>query len=291
VDASVPPAFELCARAVQAFRLLRGDGLNYTAQRRTVFYVAVLVREALIQALAAAGEGARLLALAPTAPAAARAPRYALALPLLPSLAPPAAPTVMVWNLVLHGVPRLRGSAKASGCSPSAQLRSLPHQHLADITLYDTSWACAPGELPVYCQDDEVLVIHVNAVLSGDVLLRVMHHPGQDGEEPPSAMATVQAGASTMLGSAMSALGAGLSSAAAAVGWGASAALSAVKPNYVAPRRQAAKRAAGGSGSASSDAGAPAPAPAPALVQQGMPAQAVPAPAPTGNSQDPIVLE
>jgi hypothetical protein len=236
----------------------------------------VVVREALIQALAAAGEGARLLALPPAASASARAPRYALALPLLPSITPPPAPTVLVWNLVLHGVPRLRGSPKASGCSPSVQLRSLPHQHLTDITLYDTSWAAAPGELPMYTQDDEVLVIHVNAVLSGDVLLRVMHHPGQDGEEAPSAMAHVQEGASSMLGSAMSALGAGLSSAAAAMGWGASAAMAAVKPSYLAPRP--AKKAAG-----------PVPFTAAAAAGAGAAAAAAPEAAAGGAQQQPAV--
>jgi phosphatidylinositol-3,4,5-trisphosphate 3-phosphatase/dual-specificity protein phosphatase PTEN len=240
VDAAVPPAFELAARAVQAFRLLRGDGLNYTAQRRTLFYVAVVVREALIKALAGAGEGARLLAAPPGSPATA--PRYDLALPLFRALAPPRAPTIFVWNLVLHGVPRLRGSPKASGCRPTVQLRSLPHQHLTEITLYDSVWAFPPGEVPGFQQDDEVVILHVNAVLSGDVLLRIMHNPGQAGESgsgpgsAPASSAAAAGEASSLLAGAMSALGAGLSSAVAAMGRGASAALQAIKPSYVAPR-------------------------------------------------------
>ena len=124
VDASVPPAFELCARAVQAFKLLRGDGLNYTAQRRTVFYAAVVVREALIKALAAAGEGARLLALPPAAAASARAPRYALALPLLPSITPPPRPRCWcgTWCCTAcracAAAPRPRAAAPACSYAP-----------------------------------------------------------------------------------------------------------------------------------------------------------------------------
>ncbi len=155
VEAAVPPEHELAARAIVAFKLLRGDGLNYNAQRKTVRYVAALVRGELVRALVRAGAGGALLrARAEGAPPPPLA--YASALRALrPRLPPPPAPTVTIWNVVLHGVPRLRGSPRASGCAPSFQLRSLPHQHLASVSLYDSAWSHPPGEIPVYDQESE----------------------------------------------------------------------------------------------------------------------------------------
>jgi len=210
VEAALPSEQELAARAVLAFKLLRGDGLNYAAQRRTVRYVAALVRGALVGALVAGGAGGALLraraAGAPPPPLPlARALRA-----LRPRVPPPPAPTVTVWNIVLHGVPRLRGAARASGCAPTVQLRSLPHQHLADVALFDSAWAHPPGEIPAYAQDDEVVVVTLNAVLSGDVLLRVMHHPGQAGEAP-SRLGAATATAAGAVTAALTGLGRGLS--------------------------------------------------------------------------------
>ena len=187
VEAAVTPAFEASARAALGFRLRRGDGLRLAAQLRTLRYVALVAREALVAELCAVGEGRRLLAERRLAAETgvsqpSTGVRYEIALNALRRLAAPPAPTIFVFNVVIHGVPRARGSPPESGCAPSIQLRSLPHETLSDVTLYDSSWAALPGELRVFSQDDEVMVLNVNAVLQGDVLLRVMHHPGQVGE-------------------------------------------------------------------------------------------------------------
>ncbi len=54
IDNAVPPAYEIAARAMKLFVLRRGDGLNFAAQRRSVRYVAHLVRDAVLGALLAA---------------------------------------------------------------------------------------------------------------------------------------------------------------------------------------------------------------------------------------------
>ena len=74
IEASVPPAFELAARASLTFKRLRGDGLNYKAQLRTLRYIAEGVRTTVVEALVAAGEGRRLLAEQSAAAAALAAP-------------------------------------------------------------------------------------------------------------------------------------------------------------------------------------------------------------------------
>lgn len=165
-------------------------------------------------------------------------------------------PPLPLFLQVLHGIPRRAGSAEDSGCAPSVQLRSLPHQHLPDTSLFDSAWSSAPGTLRRYTQDDDAIVININAVLGGDVLLRVMHHPGQDVvDEVTGAVApkSKAARASALMSSAfagLSGLGQGLLASAQKLQTGVRAALS--------PRSAAAASSSSGAGAAATDTAAAA---------------------------------
>jgi len=97
------------------------------------------------------------------------------------SLPPP--PEVLVWQVLLHGVPAV-DSADGGGCRPTLRLLRLPHEAQqgtpGELLLHDSTDALAPGEQPRYVgrASEEVVHLNLSAPLAGDVLLRVGHAPG-----------------------------------------------------------------------------------------------------------------
>lgn len=275
LNRQVPTSAELGARAILAFVQARGDGLNFAAQRRTVRYMAILCRRAVIQSLDDATSGLRkawgamaslpgslpLLsssstgtsavstvstsalgpaplvaslgdstatqedeavqsedtpelnpshsdASAPTPqsdhePAAEAADSqqaeaqpepertklridFGLAMHSLAELQTPSQPTVLIYTIVLHGVPASKSTDDINaGCRPSIQLTTLPYHgseqdaakpDAEGTVLWDSAWQYPDGNVPAYTRDDTAVVIPLNATVKGDVLLRCMHH-------------------------------------------------------------------------------------------------------------------
>lgn len=235
IESVVPPAHEIASRAIQLFVSRRGDGLNFAAQRRSVRYMADLVRTTLVTALVgdeAAVASARAVinrrqhasSIRPSATTEAGATESASAtqgaqpsidytsalsaLHSLHSLPPP--PTVCIWTIVFHGVPRLKSSPVLR---PSIQLCMQPHQDASHNISYDTLFSVGhPENLPTYRPDDGAIVFNVNAIIAGDVLLRCVHHyqpSGIAGSIGKSLTGGVGTGASAAAGATDGASGGG----------------------------------------------------------------------------------
>jgi hypothetical protein len=200
----VPSAEELAERAVRLFLQQRGEGLSFAAQRRSVLYVATVVRRALIGALAHS-----LSDSAATAAEADDVRHWDRALAELHGLQLPPPPKVRVLAVVLHSVPLMRSTRNLR---PSLQLRAQPHQDLRGVAvLADTRAAADSVEaLRVYEADDVAVAFRVDTAVAGDILLRVVHHRlAGDARAEGGAEGAVRTAVGAAVGAAAGALGRG----------------------------------------------------------------------------------
>jgi hypothetical protein len=200
----VPSAEELAERAVRLFLQQRGEGLSFAAQRRSVLYVATVVRRTLVGALAHS-----LSDSAATAAEADDVRHWDRALAELHGLQLPPPPKVRVLAVVLHSVPLMRSTRNLR---PSLQLRAQPHQDLrGEAVLADTRAAADSVEvLRVYEADDVAVAFRVDTAVAGDILLRVVHHRlAGDARAEGGAEGAVRTAVGAAVGAAAGALGRG----------------------------------------------------------------------------------
>lgn len=103
---------------------------------------------------------------------------------LLRDLVLPQAPSIHLWQVVLHGVPAVAAESGSGepGCRPVLQVLHLPHEacDAAHRLVFDTTESLPPGEQPrAYVRGSvSAIPLNLSATISGDVLIRVLHQPG-----------------------------------------------------------------------------------------------------------------
>jgi protein-tyrosine phosphatase len=135
------------------------------------------------QAEAVPPAGSQAVVVAPAEAAPPLLLDFTRVLRALAGLQPPPPVTVVLFTVVLHGVPGVTpGGAGSNGCAPSIRLRALSYQGCNDdaAAVFDSAWSCPGGVPAAVTREDSAVVIPLNASIKGDVLLQCLHHPGGD---------------------------------------------------------------------------------------------------------------
>jgi hypothetical protein len=172
---NVPSASEMAARAMKTFLDARGDGLGYAAQKRSVHYVARLVRSTILTAIADSKSCVDPTFLNdskssqdPAAPSMDGLFRHwSQAEKAVHLLKAPSPLSIQIHTIIFRAVPKMSGTF----FKPFLTFQPQPHQDMLD----DSVFSSFNDELRKYHQLDGSCVFNLNeCVVSGDVLLRCM---------------------------------------------------------------------------------------------------------------------
>ena len=173
---NVPSASEMAARAMNTFLEARGDGLGYAAQKRSVHYVARLIRSAILTAIAESKAASDSMSSSSVKPIADNVPtvdglfrHWSQAEKAVHLLKAPAPINIQIHTIIFRAVPKMGRNGKLK---PFLTLQPQPHQDLHDDSLFSSF----NGEVREYHLLDGSCVFNLNeCIVSGDVLLRCMN--------------------------------------------------------------------------------------------------------------------
>ena len=160
---NVPTAAEMAATAMKTFLDARGDGLGYAAQKRSVHYVARLIRSTILDALAESKASADF---STDLVSESLYRHWSQAEKAVHLLKAPHPITIQVHTVTFRAVPKMSGSRLFT---PFLTFQPQPHQDLQDDSLFSSY----SKELREYHQLDGSCVFNLNeCFVSGDVLLK-----------------------------------------------------------------------------------------------------------------------